>query len=335
MIELRTHRHTASLEGGIWSCPDDPKFEKLLNDTILPDGIYYPDPDWSMAIYIQSIFAGEVTDYRKPPDETPYDPTIPDGGSGGGGEKATDEGFEEKDHPRGKGKNAGRFVKKGGEGSAKAKEEPKDKDEPKDKPEPKDKDREETPAEKEAPPSSKAPAQKASVPAAPKAKVTPAAQASASSHEREAPVRQPINEKAARALAAYNCSTAEKQRIADATEATVAQEMDMDRTPDNSAFDCVERGTEGIGHAGTIAVEVKTMIDGKDDKVTMRKECRLRKLEWAQEFKAKPFTVVVDKRQSHENPSLYYAEGVGSFRLGGGSLKPVKDWATLKGIIRA
>ncbi|MDE2100019.1 MAG: hypothetical protein KGL39_22385 [Patescibacteria group bacterium] len=112
-------------------------------------------------------------------------------------------------------------------------------------------------------------------------------------------------DKSARAKAFYKPSTQAKQLIADQSEQQLSKLCGVPRTTDNSAFDLL---------SNKIGVEVKTLIDNKNDKITMHPESRRRKIAEAQEKKLRMYTVVIDKRG--KTPAYYYSEGVGSFRLG-------------------
>ena len=115
--------------------------------------------------------------------------------------------------------------------------------------------------------------------------------------------------KSARASATYKPSNKAKQDAASASEKSVAGALGGQQTEDNDPFDVVvRRGSK------TYAVEVKTFVDNKNDKVTMHPASLERKIDWAQANKAKVFTVVVDKRTAGAE-SVYVRQGVGSFRM--------------------
>lgn len=124
------------------------------------------------------------------------------------------------------------------------------------------------------------------------------------------------------AKANYNPVTLEKTRIADKSEADLARGLELNRTGNNRPFDLVK---------GKIAVEVKTLIDAKTAKITMRRECRLRKLEFAKANKMRMYTIVIDKRVGGRG-SFYFSAGVGSFRIG--SMRAVASMKELKGLLR-
>ena len=70
----------------------------------------------------------------------------------------------------------------------------------------------------------------------------------------------------------------------------------------------------------TKGIEVKTMIDNDNDKITMRKGAVEKKTAWMRRNHASVHTVVVDDRDKFGNKNfsghrLYYRRGFGSFRL--------------------
>jgi hypothetical protein len=79
-----------------------------------------------------------------------------------------------------------------------------------------------------------------------------------------------------------------------------------------------------------VGVEIKTMIDTKNGRVSMEKAPLARKRAEQQKDGLKGYTVVADKRQGRTQ--YYCKEGFGSFRLGG--MTPV-SLAQLKGMIKA
>jgi hypothetical protein len=119
----------------------------------------------------------------------------------------------------------------------------------------------------------------------------------------------------------------EAQRIADHSEQVLADGLGMSRTPDNAPFDL---RTDEVG------IEVKTMINQKNDKITMSKAAIGRKLAEQQADDIKTYTVVADRRaaglKGGGNATYYYREGFGSFRLG----QMIKvSMAELRAIVRA
>lgn len=113
-----------------------------------------------------------------------------------------------------------------------------------------------------------------------------------------------MSDKAKKSKASHVPATRAMQRAAIKNERDLAKRIGGTHIPDNEAFD-VKRGKH--------FVEVKTIIVGKHDKITMRKECRERKIATAKQHSATSHTVVFDNRSGH----VYYSKGVGSFRLGG------------------
>lgn len=132
--------------------------------------------------------------------------------------------------------------------------------------------------------------------------------------------------RAARALAHHKPSTAVKQRAADAQERFVARALGAKQSGDNDAVD-----VQGVARVTgrRFGVEVKTLMDNRNDKITMHPESLLRKLRWARKERAALHTVIVDLRSGA--PRLYHRRGVGSFRLR--SLTPVRDHAHLRELV--
>jgi hypothetical protein len=111
-------------------------------------------------------------------------------------------------------------------------------------------------------------------------------------------------EKQALALASYKPSTAEKRRVSEKYEAEVARAVKGVNLSDNEPPDVVK---------GKNAVEVKTIVEGKNPKITMHGESLARKVKYGRVNKVTWHTVAVDARG--EQPVYYYKQGVGSFRL--------------------
>lgn len=103
----------------------------------------------------------------------------------------------------------------------------------------------------------------------------------------------------------YKPMTKEKERKATANEESVAKAIGGERTGDNDAFDCLTNA----GHA----IEVKTIIDGKNSKITMHPKSLRRKKKYIRKNKVRAFTVVIDERSGEKE--FYVRKGVGSFRL--------------------
>lgn len=101
------------------------------------------------------------------------------------------------------------------------------------------------------------------------------------------------------------------QDIADKTEAKLSQAIGIPRTKNNSAFDL---------RNDDVGIEVKTMVTGKNDKITMSKHALGRKVAEAQAEGLKTFTVVADMR-NRSSARYYVSEKLGSLRIG--SMTPV------------
>jgi hypothetical protein len=126
-----------------------------------------------------------------------------------------------------------------------------------------------------------------------------------------------------RASETFKPSTQAKQLLAAKSEVSVAKMLRAARTRNNAAMDTI------LKRHGLHGIEVKTLIDNKNDKITMHPSSLLRKLEWAKANKASLHTVVVDRRGT--KPRLFYRAGVGSFRLR--SLTPIKGGVHLRSLI--
>jgi len=99
-------------------------------------------------------------------------------------------------------------------------------------------------------------------------------------------------------------ATVKKQRLAEAEQAILAKALGGQNTDDNEAFDVI---------VGQNAVEVKTLIDNSNDKITMHPSSLLRKKKYARSHKLKAHTVVIDARSIRRK--YYYRDAVGSFRI--------------------
>jgi hypothetical protein len=120
--------------------------------------------------------------------------------------------------------------------------------------------------------------------------------------------------KRARALASYKPSTKAKRRVSEQSEADVAKAIRGKQLGDNEPADVTK---------GKHAVEVKTIVDGNNDKITMHPESLARKMKQ----KATWHTVVVDARGTGK--SYYYKKGLGSFRIANMDKVSLKDLAKL------
>ena len=122
-------------------------------------------------------------------------------------------------------------------------------------------------------------------------------------------------QKVSAAKASHKPSTAEKQRWAEGNEKTVASMTGGQGTDDNSPAD-VTTTINGKKHG----VEVKTMVDNANNKITMHPSSRERKEKWGRQHNATMHTVVLDDRKAfgtkgYSGHRIYYKRGVGSFRL--------------------
>jgi len=111
--------------------------------------------------------------------------------------------------------------------------------------------------------------------------------------------------------------TKAKEKISTHSERRVAAVLGGEQTGDNLPVDV---------HVGRNAIEVKTIINGKNPKITMHPESLDRKMKYARKNKMSLHTVVVDMRG--EKPEYFYRKGVGSFRLS--SMKPMVSISDIK-----
>jgi hypothetical protein len=125
-----------------------------------------------------------------------------------------------------------------------------------------------------------------------------------------------------RAMKAQNYCGVQKQRIADEQERIVAKSIGVPRTRDNSAFDM---------RNDDVGIELKTMQDSKNGRITMSKAALGRKLGEAKDDDLRTFTVVADKRSGGGGTRYYIKEGLGSFHIG--SMTPT-TLAEIRGMVR-
>ena len=111
--------------------------------------------------------------------------------------------------------------------------------------------------------------------------------------------------RADRARSTYKPATQEKQHLGEKEEGKIAALIGGKNLDDNEPADVIK---------GRHAVEVKTLIDQKNDKITMHPDSLARKLKFGRKEKMQWHTVAIDARG--DTPSYYYRKGVGSFRLG-------------------
>jgi|SRR5579859_748946 len=128
-----------------------------------------------------------------------------------------------------------------------------------------------------------------------------------------------LSDRARRALETYVPVTAAKYALAKRNERSVAKVLNGVTTADNSPFDVLIDGK--------IGVEVKTIIEGRHDKVTIHPESMQEKKDEVKRLKLKSvYTVVADHRGLLQK--WYVREGLGSFRLG--TLKLMNKISDLK-----
>lgn len=152
---------------------------------------------------------------------------------------------------------------------------------------------------------------------------------------RTKPERKSVGERARRALSTYKAATKEKQSHAEQNEHVVTKKLGGTKSGDNSPAD-VTLNIDGRNHG----IELKTMLDNGNDKITMHPESRRRKEAWARKNKAVLHTVVIDHRDrfadganghQYSGHEIYYKRGAGAFRVG--SMHKVKNYAELKTLL--
>jgi hypothetical protein len=132
----------------------------------------------------------------------------------------------------------------------------------------------------------------------------------------------------ARALSSYIPATKEKLAQATKNEKDLAKLIPgAQHIGDHQPFDIL------IAKA-RIGLEVKTIIDGKKDAITMHKASRERKEKAAKQMKlSRIATVIFDDR----NKKIYLGEGVKSFRItlrSGGQNPSLKMFSNLKDLVK-
>lgn len=147
----------------------------------------------------------------------------------------------------------------------------------------------------------------------------------------KAPAEKVPSEKALLARKFYKKANRKEQRYAEQQESILASGIGGAQTDDNKPVD-VTLKIGKIEHG----VEVKTLISGKRDKITMNAKAIIKKVAWQSDGNRKIHTVVLDKRGAFHRGAnralfsgheLYYKSGVGSFRVG--SMHKVKDYEEL------
>lgn len=139
------------------------------------------------------------------------------------------------------------------------------------------------------------------------------------------------NERSLRALKHFIPIHAESQRYAEKNELSIRQMVGGTRTDDNKPVDVVTK-IDGK----TKGIEVKTMVNNTNDKITMRSGALEKKEAWARSNHASIHTVVLDDRgklgnKGYSGHRIYYRKGTGSFRLSG--MVKVRDAKHLKELL--
>ena len=118
-----------------------------------------------------------------------------------------------------------------------------------------------------------------------------------------------VSERVERARKSQVRTGQHEQAIADRSEQVLSDAIGVPRTRDNSAFDL---------RNDDVGIEVKTLVNGKNEKITMSKAALGRKIAEQRADGIKAYTVVVDRRSGGltGKASYYIREGLGSFRLG-------------------
>lgn len=148
---------------------------------------------------------------------------------------------------------------------------------------------------------------------------------------------QEMSEKALRAKAAHHMIDKTVQRYAEEhNEPKFAKKIGGESYPDGEAFDIgIKDAADGKMRHG---VELKTMVDNKANKITMKRSAMENKAAWEKKHKALGHTVVLDdskvfnaKGEGQHDESkrkIFYRRGYGSFRVN--TMYQVKDMAELK-----
>lgn len=129
-----------------------------------------------------------------------------------------------------------------------------------------------------------------------------------------------------RAIKSHKPSTKKVQKQAIQNEIKLSKGLRKSTwLSDNEPYDVIIGKQDRPKHL----IEVKTIVRGKNDKITMHPKALRRKLSEAKkQSQAKVHTVVFDDRTG----KMYYKEGVGSFRLT--TMKPIRGIGSLKKIIK-
>lgn len=151
-----------------------------------------------------------------------------------------------------------------------------------------------------------------------------------------APEPPPLSEKAARAKQSAKLVDSEIQRYSEEhNEPKFAKAIGGVSFPDGEAIDVAIAGASGsVAHG----IELKTMVDNGNNKITMKRSAMERKAAWERKNRAPVHTVVLDDtavfnangpgQHDESKRRMFYRRGYGSFRVG--TMHPVKNMAELK-----
>jgi len=114
-----------------------------------------------------------------------------------------------------------------------------------------------------------------------------------------------LSDKAQLARKNFVAATKGHHDKAEEIERLMAKKTGLTKSSGNKPFDIFGKKD---------AVEVKTVLMQKNDKLTMNRDAIARKNAWAKANKVQSHTLAVDLRG--QKPVYYHREGVGSFRLG-------------------
>lgn len=148
-----------------------------------------------------------------------------------------------------------------------------------------------------------------------------------------------MSAKAARAKAAHHMVDKSIQRYAEEhNEPRFAKAVGGESYPNGEPIDVGIKEDDKLRHG----IELKTMVDNKASKITMKRSARQRKDQWEKETGGTFHTVVLDDQKvfnaqgdgQHDESArkIYYRRGHGSFRVS--SMHPVKDIKELHRLFR-
>jgi hypothetical protein len=132
---------------------------------------------------------------------------------------------------------------------------------------------------------------------------------------------QPKSERALRAQRSYRACNAAEQRYSVAQEKVFASAIGGTHMADNQPIDVTAPRASTKGLHG---FEVKTLVNQKNDKITMKREAIDAKVAWSRANKGVLHTVVLDHRDRfdgganaslHSGGEVYYSRGIGALRL--------------------